>query len=175
MKQEKKFVIWSNWNLDIDDPYWKDYFDEIEEECGEKLSDSDRWNMLYEENSEHLEDERANLDIKLGEEIIVLGDIGLWDGRRKGYKLISSGNIKDCLSDECDYCEWYCDQYNLRFCGAHHDGENFYLYRILRPELTWEQRDNFLWKLRHGNVSSRTIRRYTKSIRPEIAKVYGWK
>lgn len=172
---DKRFVVWSNWNLDIDDEEWKDYWEELESEYDEELSDDEKWKMLYDTVYEFLEDARMNLNIKLSDEIIVLGDIGRWDGRARGYKLISSGNIKDCLFDECDYCTWYCDRYNFRFVGAHHDGINRYLYRQLRPELTYEQRDNFLWELRRGHVSDRTIRRYTKSIRPEIAKVYGWK
>ena len=175
MKHDKKFLIWSNWNLDIDDDGWKDYWDELADEYGEELTDNEKWDRLYDEINWQLDDERENLNIKLEDEIIVLGDIGRWDGRVRGYKLISSGNIRDCLSDDCDYCTWYCDRYNFRFDGIHHDGTNHYLYRQLRPELTWEQRDNFLWKLRNEAVSDRTIRRYTKSIRPEIAKVYGWR
>ena len=171
-KNDKKWVIWSNWNLDIDDH--EEYFAELEADWDEELTDDQKWKMLYEMNGDWLDDERANLNIKLGEEIVVLGDIGRWNGRARGYKLISSGNIKDCLSDECDYCTWYCDRYNFRFDGVHHDGNNHYLYRVLRPELTWEQRDNFLYQLRYGNVSDRTIRRYTKSVRPYIAKIYGW-
>lgn len=176
MKKNNKLVIWSNWNLDIDDDEWKDYFEQWQDwNDGEELSDDEKWKMLYDTVYDYLEDERMNLDIKLEDEIIVIGDIGRWNGRVRGYKLISSGNIKDCLADECDYCTWYCDRYNFRFKGAHHDGNNYYLYRQLRPELTYEQRDNFLWKLAHEHVSDRTIRRYTKSIRPEIAKVYGWR
>lgn len=174
MKNNEKYIIWSNWNLDIDDECWADYFSQMEDDLEEEFSDDEKWEMMYELNNDYLEDERCNLNIKLEDDIIVLGDIGRWNGRVRGYKLIQSGNIRDCLSDDCDYCTWYCDRYNFRFEGAHHDGTNRYLYRQLRPELTWEQRDNFLWKLMNEHVSDRTIRRYTKSIRPEIAKVYGW-
>lgn len=175
MKNNEKYIIWSNWNLDIDDECWADYFSQMEDDLEEEFSDDEKWEMMYELNNEYLDDERCNLNIKLDDDIIVIGDIGRWNGRVRGYKLIESGNIRDCLSDECDYCTWYCDRYNFRFDGIHHDGTNHYLYRQLRPELTWEQRDNFLWKLSNEHVSDRTIRRYTKSIRPEIAKVYGWR
>lgn len=174
MKNNEKYIIWSNWNLDIDDDDWADYFEDMEANFGE-MTDDEKWEAMYELNNDYLEDERCNLNIKLEDDIIVLGDIGRWNGRVCGYKLIQSGNIRDCLSDNCDYCTWYCDRYNFRFDGIHHDGTNHYLYRQLRPELTYEQRDNFLWKLRNEAVSDRTIRRYTKSIRPEIAKVYGWR
>lgn len=140
-------IIWSNWDDELDDP-----------------------DML----AEYLEDERANLNVKLGAPIIVIADLGLWNGRRKGYKMINSGNIKDCLYDDCDYITWYCDRYNFRAVACHHDGVNRYLYRELRENLTFAQRENFLYKLVHNEANERMIRRYTKSIRPEIAKVYGW-
>ena len=41
--------------------------------------------------------ERVNLDIHLNENILIIADIGRWNGRFSGYKEISSGNIKDCL------------------------------------------------------------------------------
>lgn len=140
-------IIWSNWDDELDDP-----------------------DML----AEYLEDERVNLNVKLGAPIIVIADLGLWNGRRKGYKMINSGNIKDCLYDDCDYITWYCDRYNFRAVACHHDGVNRYLYRELRENLTFAQRENFLYKLVHNEANERMIRRYTKSIRPEIAKVYGW-
>ena len=145
MKDNNK-IIWSNW-----DP----------EDDSELLT-------------EYLEDERANLNIKLNGMIIVVADLGLWNGRRTGYKLISSGNIKDCLYDDCDYITWYCDRYNFRAVAAHHDGINRYLYRELREGLTFAQRENFLYKLVNNEANERMIRRYTKSIHSEIAKVYGW-
>lgn len=139
-------IIWSNWDPEDD----------------------------HELLAEYLEDERANLNIKLNGMIVVIADLGLWYGRRKGYKLITSGNIKDCLSDDCDYITWYCDRYNFRAVAGHHDGINRYLYRELREGLTFIQRENFLYKLVNNEANERMIRRYTKSIRPEIAKVYGW-
>ncbi len=140
-------IIWSNWDTEADDP--------------DRLAD-------------YLEDERANLDIKLDGMIIVIADLGLWNGRRKAYRLISSGNIKDCLYDDCDYITWYCDNYNFKAVACHHDGINRYLYRVFRDDLSGIQIGNFLHKVARGEANDRMIRRYTKSIRPEIAKVYGW-
>ena len=141
-------IIWSNWDTEADDP--------------DRLT-------------EYLEDERANLDIKLDGMIVVIADLGLWNCRRFGYKIISSGNIKDCLYDDCDYITWYCDDYNFRAVATHHDGINRYLYRVFRDNVSGIQIGNFLHKLVRGEVNDRMIRRYTKSIRPEIAKVYGWR
>ena len=48
---------------------------------------------MYEINGEYLNDERENLDIQLSQPILVIGDLGMWNGRRMGYKEIASGNI----------------------------------------------------------------------------------
>ena len=174
MKNKKKWTIWQNINLDIDD--YEDYFSDLETEYEEEFSDDRKWEMLYDENRMWLDDERVNLNKKLEGDIVVIADLGLWNGRRGGYKVIKSGNIKDCLYDDADYVEWYCDRWNFRCTAHHHDGTNYYLYREIRPDLSETQRENFLDRLYHGYIhDERMIRRYTKSIRPEIANVYGWK
>ena len=126
-------------------------------------------------NYAYLDDEKANLDMELPNPIICIADLGRWDGRCMGYKMIESGNIADCLYDpECDYCTWYVDRYNdLLFTGAHHDGTNHYLYRELR-DLSDKQMENFLEKLHTGNLTRRDIRRYTTSVGIHVNKVYGW-
>lgn len=85
---EKK-VIWSNYNLDYED--WKDFFDDEYPD----LDEDKRIDLMYELNNEYLDDERMNLDIPVSEEIIVLGDLGLWDGRKSGYKEIHGHSVKD--------------------------------------------------------------------------------
>ena len=72
--------------------------------------------------------------------------------------------------------KWYVDQYgNLRFTGHHHDGTNKVLYRMFRPELTDEQRENFTNKIYDGKATNADISRYTVRIGDYIGDVYGWK
>lgn len=94
---EPKYLIWSNYSLDYED--WRE---DLEAEYPE-LSEQEREEKMYERNGEYLDDERMNLDIQLDKPILVIVDLGLWNGRYSGYKEIKSGNIKDCLSSECDY------------------------------------------------------------------------
>ena len=119
------YRIWSNADLDYEE--WKDW---MEEEYP-TLSDDERVAMMYEENGHYLEDERLNLDIQLSQPILVVADLGLWNGRRTGYKEIPSGNIRDCLYSDYDYTTWYVDKSgDLRCDDTHHDGTNHYLYRV---------------------------------------------
>ncbi len=98
-----RHVIWSN-DLDYDD--WKD---DLEEQYPE-LSENERVTLMYEINGDYLDDERSNLDIQLSRPILVIGDLGLWNGRRMGYKEIQSGNIRDCLYSDTDYVTWFVDR-----------------------------------------------------------------
>ena len=163
-------IIWSNTDINV-----ADYADFLQEEYPEVTDPNGQYELCCEMNYAYLDDEKANLDIELPHQIICIADLGLWYGRRMGYKMIESHNISDCLCDsEWDYCEWYVDRYNdLRFTGAHHDGTNHYLYRELR-DLSDKQMENFLDKFHTGRLTRRDINRYTTSIGSHIQKVYGW-
>lgn len=165
-----KHIVWSNRNLDIND--WRD---DLCAEYGDNLSEDELIRHMYEANDTFLEDERMNLDIQLPEEIVVIGDLGLWNGRACGYKIIKSGNIKDCLYSDNDHSEWYVDgRGNLQCTSSHHDGTNYYTYRVFKEGLSDTQKENFLDKIYCGTVTSQDISRYTRSVGKEICKVYGW-
>ena len=90
-----KHIIWTDY-LDYDD--WKADFEAQYPE----LSENERMNLMYEINGTYFQDVKTNLDIQLSRPILVVGDLGLWNGRRMGYKEIESGNIRDCLCSERD-------------------------------------------------------------------------
>lgn len=136
------------------------------------------WDTACEMNAEFLEDEKANLDIEIGEEIIVLGDLELWYGHRKGYKLLrGKTNVRDCLTGTCGDCvTWYVDGLGDLMCrDVHHDGTNVYMYRAWKPEITYAQRSYFMQKVAIGKATRKDITRYTQRIGNYVADVYGWK
>ena len=158
----KMHIIWSN---DVE------HIEKLMEDDPELV-----WESAYELNAEYLEDERANLNIEVGDEIIVLADLGLWYGRRPAYKLIRKTNIADCLCGTCgDDVTWFVDDRGDLNCrDIHHDGTNLYLYRAWRPGMSAERRENFLEKWNRGLATRKDITRYTKRIGNYIADVYGW-
>jgi hypothetical protein len=112
------------------------------------------------------------LNIQLDNSILVIADLGLWNGRRQGYKIIQSGNIQDILYSDCDYVEWYSDGYNIKAKMSHHDGTNYIEYREIRGNVNI---DNLTSKIYNNmDVSRAEINRYTRSLLPYVAKVYGW-
>lgn len=166
---DEKHLIWSNYDLDYDD--WKDY---LEEEHPE-LTDDERMELMYEINGDYLDDERINLNIQLSRPILVIADLGRWNGRFSGYKEISSGNIRDCLYSDTDYSTWYVDRLgDLRCDAVHHDGTNHYLYRTYKDGVSDEQIEGLKEKILNGAVTRSDITRVTQRLGKAIGKVYGW-
>lgn len=165
----EKRTIWSDIHLDIDD--WKDDLKEYYPE----LDEDELVQKMYETNAEYLGDERINLDIKCGSDILVIGDIGRWNGRVQGYKLIESGKISDCLYTECDMAEWYVDQEGeFRSTQIHHDGRNYLYYRTFKDGIEDYEREDLLADIYDGKATQEQIDRLTDKLGPTIGKVYGW-
>lgn len=163
----KNFVIWSNENLNLED--WRA---DLKEEYPD-YSDDELYEIM---NAYYLDDERMNLNIQLSQPILVVADLGLWYGRRMGYKEIGSGNIRDCLYGGHDYVTWYVDKNgDFRCDDTHHDGTNYYLYRVYKGNISEVQRTNLKDKIYNGTVTRRDITRMTSKIGDIILKTYGFK
>ena len=167
--KDARHIIWSNYDLDYED--WKA---DLEQEYPE-LSEDERISLMHEFNSDYLADERCNLNIQLSQPILVVADLGLWNGRRSGYKEIESGNIRDCLYSDTDYSTWYVDRLgDLRCDAIHHDGTNHYLYRTYKDGVRESQIDLLKEKLYRGIATRADITRITRRLGDDIAKVYGF-
>lgn len=159
------------WEAHPDFIEWKD---ELKNEYP-SLDDDQLYDKMLDINNEYIDDERVNLDITLNRPIIVIADLGLWNGRRCGYKEIKSGNISECLYSDCDYNTWYVDEFgDLRCKAEHHDGTNYYLYRTYREEATEEQIEDLKYKLYCGKATAEDIALVTKRLGDAIGEVYGW-
>ena len=162
-------LIWSNYDLDYED--WRA---DLESEHPE-MTESERVALMYDINGDYLDDERINLNIQLSRPILIIGDLGLWNGRFSGYKEIESGNIRDCLYPDTDYSTWFVDKNgDLRCDAVHHDGTNHYLYRVYKDGVSDEQIENLKAKIFEGSATRRDITRITRRLGDEIGKVYGW-
>ena len=161
-------IIWSS------EPDFKDWEDDLKEEYPD-LSEQELVEKMYEINDSYLDDERANLNIQLNRPIIVIADIGRWNGRFQGYKVIESGNIRDCLYSDCDRNTWFVDKNgDLRCDAVHHDGTNHYLYRVFKDSVSDTQMENFKDKIYFRTATRADISRMTKRLGDDIAKVYGF-
>jgi len=157
---KQKRVIWSN--------------EEYEEWCDamkEGITDEEITpEYYYYCCNEEIIDERINLHKDVDGYIVAFADLGLWNGRRNGAKLVGT-TVSDILYSDCDYVTWYCDPYNVRCSAAHHDGRNYILYRVADSK---EQAERLVNKIAYEGMTEEQFRRATKSLRPYVAKVYGW-
>lgn len=174
MKQTKnaveRHVLWSDIHLDLDD--WRDFLMENYPE----LPEDKLYEKMHELNAEYLDDERRNLDIQFSQPILVIGDIGRWNGRVQGYKMVNSGNIRDCLYSDTDRTEWYVDKNgDLRADAIHHDGTNHYLYRVFKRGTSNAQIENLQNKIYCRRATRTDITRVTQRLGDSIAAVYGFR
>lgn len=162
-------LIWSNYDIDYED--WRDDLEDYYPD----MTEDERIELMYNFNDDYLDDERCNLDIQLSRPILVIADLGRWNGRVMGYKEIQSGNIKDCLYSDTDYSTWYVDKNGDFRCKAiHHDGTNYYLYRTYKDGVSETQIENLKWKIYEGKATRADITRITRRLGDVIGKVYGW-
>lgn len=168
----KKHVIWSD--MDINPENWKDAYKEDAELNGwnEDIEDeTNLWEYIYDTLGRYLDDERMNLNKETEGRILVIADLGFWDGRKPAYKILPK-NVSEILSDDADYVEWYSDGYNIKATAVHHDGTNYYEYRIIREDRNIQ---NLLDAIYNGEeITRKKLNYYTKSLHPYVAKIYGW-
>lgn len=166
VNNEKKHLIWTN-VLDYED--WKEYLDNEYPE--EDFTEEERIRVMYEVNDEYLEDEKENLNKPLGQSIVVIGTLGLWDGTRHGWRILKGSNLNDCLdtSETCgDYITWYVDE-DGEFCcdDIHHDGTNHYVYRAINADISD-------WEFGELMAEGADIDTLTEKLGHYVAEIYGF-
>ena len=127
------------------------------------------YDELYDRMTEYLDNEYAqvceDLDCQFDMPILVVADLGLWNGRQKGSALIRSGRLSDCFRTNCDCATWYVDgRKNLCCDASHHDGNNHYLYRVFKPRVSNTQIENLQYKIAEGAATSADISRLTSRV-----------
>ena len=167
---KQRRIIWSNEEYDE----WEkgmllDYpTEEIREEEGIEIN----YERYYEDCEFWLDDERCNLNKGVNGYIVAFANLGFWNGRRNGAKLVGT-NVNDILNSfySCDNVTFYCDPYNVKFDGSHHDGSHYLMFRVAKDKDAAERLAN---KIAYHDMSEEAFRKATRSLRPYVAKVYGW-
>lgn len=172
-----KRVVWNS-NPELDSAELDSIRAEMAEQNGvleETLSNSEVLEYFLEVlNPMYRRDEESQLDIVLPGKVIAIADLGLWHGRRNGYRILDndlSCVLQSHVNGMSEICI-YGDSYNIRADEVHHDGTNHYLYRMLCPD---KDAAPLLEAIYYGKeVSKSLLNRYTRSLYPYVAKIYGW-
>jgi hypothetical protein len=171
----KHTTIWKSYGM-----YSLKEMEQAEQDAREHLKENDfeDWettdvtDTIYEDINMWFEDEESNLYKQLDGRILAIASMGLWNGRKSGYKILGD-NLNEVLTSSigCDEKEVYCDAYNVYAEGYHHDGRNYVEFREIREDRNIE---NLLDKIYSGQpVTRREINYYTKSLRPYVKAIYG--
>lgn len=156
-----KYIIYTD-EIDLAD--WSDFLEEVAPDADE----STQWALVCDEVSELYDCEHTNLDRILPGHIVAVYDLGLWNGRRRGVRVLDS-NLNSILG-YCEDCnEWYVDDGEVWSANAHHDGTNYVNYRFL-PETENDALDDYDW----GEIGADELLAHTTPLGGFVAEVYGW-
>lgn len=199
-REEKKYIIYDSYNVLSEENQQMaknnlidvKFFDADENDCitvtdnygievkitrekyASSLSKEQIYSECYELNNMWFNDECRNLKAcNENYELIAIASLGLWSGRRIGYKEVS--DLADVLNTNCCYETVYVDSNgDLRKKESHHDGSNYILYRYWKAGVTEKQKDNFKSKCYSGELKKTDIIRYTRKAGVSIAASFGW-
>lgn len=157
-----KHVIWTS---EVNTEDYAEYFEEMGYTKENGYSDDEIYQIACDMVNEDYHDTLANFNMELNNNIVIVADLGLWDGRQNAYKVVGS-NLKDTLQSHVNGMsdmEFYTDGYNYCADEYHHDGTNHYIFRVLKKGVDVDKLGNY-----------KDIMRYTKSLKKTVNNVYGW-
>ena len=164
---KKQFIYTDD---DLFNKEWREEWTQYQREWREDDSYEPTDEEWYEEVTNTLGDEKMNLNKEIEGVIIAFADLGLWNGRKQGYRIMGT-NINNIFDVSADHNEWYGDGNNIRSIHAHHDGTNYVLFRVAK---NMESAKRICEKIYNGEIDEKGFRKRTKSLYPYVAKIYGW-
>ena len=157
------------WTSEVD---YKDWRADLEEQYpdSEGYNESKRIEIMCDTNNDYLTDEVFMLNKELGRQIVCIGDLGLWNGRAGAHKYQGT-NLNSIFSGTCgDLVTWYVDGEDIKCKDVHHDGTNYYTYRLLKPDIETYEFDDYVF----DNTLEKAVKEYTEPIGHYAAEIYGW-
>lgn len=162
-----KHIIWTN-NIDIDD--WGDNIKELFPNV--ELTEDEIYYYAYRENDENLACEKENLNKDLNGTIVIFRKIKRWDGKYFGIKFIEDANLNDIFSETCgDYVTWYVEDGEIMCEDCHHDGTNYYTYRLLKDEFSRFDFEEYSY----DHSLKETLEKMTEPMGHFVSEIYGFK
>ena len=161
-------------NTDLNEELYQDAFEEWCDMNGLNPEEEDIYEFMEDEANRWLEDEYDNLNEPCGD-ILVIADLGFWNGRKQGYQVIYTNKINgifNVLGSDYNYFKFYCDTYKVKATLHHHDGTHYLEFYESREGKNIQP---LLDKIYDGEeVTNKMINRYCRSLLLKIKKIYGW-
>lgn len=109
-------------------------------------------------------------EVDLPGHMICIADIGRWNGRVSGYAMAST-RLSGILFYLGEFGEVYSDGVDIRARSPHHDGTNYYLYRVFKEGVDMKILQD---KIYDGLATRKVIECYTDSVLPLVKRELGW-
>lgn len=165
-KKNKEIVIIDTINDNFEE--WKETF---LTERGEDTNDYTE-NQLYEIYADDMrlyyDETKSTLNKKVNGAIVAFADLGFWNGRRTGIKVM--GNNLNSIVDVCgcDDIKLYCDRYNVKSDLTHHDGTHHLTFRLV----PFNKVRTMLEKANEGSLTWEYFKKNSKSILKLVKELY---
>lgn len=107
--------------------------------------------------------------------VIVIADLGLWDGRHMGYRMMGGRTVNTAFGAfQGDFYKlvYDSDTDDVKGVDHHHDGTNYYTFREVRKGKDISELQDLIYS---EKATQEDIDKYTKPIGKYVRKVYGWK
>lgn len=165
-----KTIFKSTGYWDIDE--WNDAEKFYKEEYPD-LNEEQITHAIYDDANMRYTDEGDNLYKQLDGQILVIANIGRWNGRHQGYKILDN-NLNEILNTfNNDDIHIYSDGKNILSEGMDHDGQSYHTFREIRND---KNIDNLLNDIYIGRkITPHILNYYTRSLAPYVNAIYGWK
>ena len=98
----KTYGMLSNEEIESMEAHAREFLEDINPD--EEYTDEDIEQKVYEDVDTFYEDEILNLNKRLDGRILAIASMGLWDGRKTGYKILGN-NLNEVVS-----CNISCDE-----------------------------------------------------------------
>ena len=142
----------------------------IDDQGIENPTDDEIYNEIEECNRIAFKDDRfefATRDKHIEGTVIAVANVGLWNGRKDGIKVLQG--FEDVMDFMTRYDEFkiYIDRYNIKGIGHHHDGTDYLTFREVHPRYFRDDIEDIFLSY-DGDVDrfvkncTRSLRKYTK-------------
>jgi hypothetical protein len=171
--KEKEHIIYST---EFDEDDCRQDYKEFCEENGIQFTEDGLLDYANENNRDWLNNEKMNLNKPMTTKFLVIASLGLWDGRRSGYRVMNIKNLNDIFNVYASNSEttFSFNRYDVHVTCSHHDGTNYYTIREIK-EGREKAVENLCKKLyENEKVTQQEISYCTKSIRKYMKEIYGW-
>lgn len=145
---------------------WEEAINNYKEEDGENYTEDQIETFVCDDNNLWYDDVKDNLNVPLDGKILVIANLGRWNGKFNGYKILNN-NLNSILSNlGCDEVHYYSDGKNIRAEGYHHDGTNYYLFREIKDNVNIDKLTDAIYN--NKEISTGVLSYYTKSLAPYV-------